>query len=307
MKVLSKKSIIEKNEVGHTVTEINILRKLRHPFVVNLRYAFQSPTRLFLVMDYVNGGELYYHLHKEKKFTEDRAKFYSAELLLAIEYLHSLGIVYRDLKLENILLASDGHIVLTDFGLAKEGFRHRLHDKTATRVGTPNFVAPEVYKGMPYGKAVDWWSFGIVIYEMVTGSLPFSAGSMLEIMYRVIDDILEFPQGVVVSNDATNLIRGLLNKSPQSRLQNHTVIKIAPFYRDIDFNKLARKEIAPPFIPTVVGGDGDVTNVHPLYLQEKVSIEDAIEEGELDPSVLEANLFGSYFFDQNFLMSEPDK
>jgi serine/threonine protein kinase len=145
---------------------------------------------------------------------------------------------------------------------------------------------------------------------MLTGCLPFSAGSMVEIMYRVIDSPLEFPPGVHISSDAFNLIRGLLNKSPQSRLQNHSVIKIAPFYRDIDFNKLGRKEITPSFIPKVADGEGDVGNVHPLYLQEKVSIEDAIEEGEVfEPTALEANVFGSYFFDENFLptTTEPDK
>jgi len=154
MKVLNKKTIIERNELEHTKAEKSILQKLCHPFLVNLNYSFQTPDKLYFIMDYVNGGELFYHLQKDKKFTEDRVRFYCAEIVLGLEYLHNTGVLYRDLKPENILLTGDGHICMTDFGISKEGLL-KEDDRTATFCGTPEYLAPEVLEGNGYGKAVD--------------------------------------------------------------------------------------------------------------------------------------------------------
>lgn len=168
VKVLSKKVILKRNEKTHIMCERNVLLKnLNHPFLVGLRYSFQSRDKLYFVLDYVNGGELFFHLQKEKIFTESRAKFYAAEITSALGYLHSCNIIYRDLKPENILLDAEGHVVLTDFGLCKDGLRER--DTTNTFCGTPEYLAPEVLKKESYDRAVDWWCLGAVLYEMIYG------------------------------------------------------------------------------------------------------------------------------------------
>lgn len=171
MKVLKKSVIAALGQVEHTKSERDILFVIRHPFIVRLRFSFQSEDKLFLITDYYNGGSLYSHLRKSKFFSEERARFYAAELLLALEHLHQQQIVYRDLKLENILMDHLGHISLTDFGLSKQDI-----DKTGgatTFCGTAEYIAPELLNNQKYGKAVDWWSFGILLFEMMNGTTPF--------------------------------------------------------------------------------------------------------------------------------------
>lgn len=169
MKVLKKASVFAKNQVEHTKSERRILRDIDHPFVVRLRYAFQTEDKLYLVMDYYNGGSLFFHLRKSRKFSEKRARFYAAQLLLSMAHLHELNIAYRDLKLENILMDDKGFIALTDFGLSKENVD--VPDGAKTFCGTAEYIAPELLKGLPYGKAVDWWGFGTLLYEMMTGQV----------------------------------------------------------------------------------------------------------------------------------------
>lgn len=162
MKVLKKDVIAAKGQIEHTKSERDILFEVRHPFIVRLRYAFQSEDKLYLVTDYYNGGTLFYHLRKSRHFTEERARFYAAELLLALDHLHSLNIIYRDLKLENVLMDHQGHLALTDFGLSKQNI-----DETggaSTFCGTAEYIAPELLRGQKYNVAVDWWSFGILLY-----------------------------------------------------------------------------------------------------------------------------------------------
>jgi serine/threonine protein kinase len=161
MKVLKKDVISAKGQVEHTKSERDILFEVRHPYIVRLRYAFQSDDKLYLVTDYYNGGTLFYHLRKSRQFTEERAKFYAAELLSALGHLHQQNIIYRDLKLENVLMDHQGHLALTDFGLSKQNI-----DATGgatTFCGTAEYIAPELLKGQKYGAAVDWWSFGILL------------------------------------------------------------------------------------------------------------------------------------------------
>ncbi|XP_032448456.1 serine/threonine-protein kinase Sgk2 isoform X3 [Lynx canadensis] len=170
VKVLQKKSILQKKEQNHIMAERSVLLKsVQHPFLVGLRYSFQTPEKLYFVLDYVNGGELFFHLQRERRFLEPRARFYAAEVASAIGYLHSLNIIYRDLKPENILLDCQGHVVLTDFGLCKEGVEPE--ETTSTFCGTPEYLAPEVLRKEPYDRAVDWWCLGAVLYEMLQGLL----------------------------------------------------------------------------------------------------------------------------------------
>uniref|UniRef100_A0A8C3MWV5 Uncharacterized protein n=1 Tax=Geospiza parvula TaxID=87175 RepID=A0A8C3MWV5_GEOPR len=171
MKILRKEVVIAKDEVAHTVTESRVLQSSRHPFLTALKYAFQTSDRLCFVMEYANGGELFFHLSRVRVFPEPRARFYGAEITSALQYLHSRDVVYRDIKLENLMLDKDGHIKITDFGLCKEGVTDGATMRTFC--GTPEYLAPEVLEDNDYGPAVDWWGLGVVMYEMLCGRLPF--------------------------------------------------------------------------------------------------------------------------------------
>lgn len=195
MKVLNKKNILDNNELEHTRTEKEILQRLAHPFLVNLNYSFQTNDKIYFIMDYINGGELFYHLQKEHKFTPDRVKFYCAEIVLGLEYLHNSGVIYRDLKPENILLTEDGHICMTDFGISKQGLLAE-DARTATFCGTPEYLAPEVLEGKGYTKAVDWWSFGTLMYEMLTGLPPFYSQDVQQMYFKIMHAKLEIPDSL---------------------------------------------------------------------------------------------------------------
>jgi len=268
MKVLDKKHILEHNEVEHTLAEKNILQRINHPFLVNLNYSFQTEDKLYFILDYVNGGELFFHLQKEKKFSEDRVRFYSAEILLALEHLHCNGIIYRDLKPENILITSDGHICLTDFGLCKEGI-DREDDKTGTFCGTPEYLAPEVLKGKGYGKAVDWWSFGSLLYEMLTGLPPFYSQDVQEMYRKIMTDKLKFPPSM--SETARSLLEGLLQREITERLRDPEIIKQHSFFAPINWDLLYAKKLDPPFIPNVKD-DKDISQIDPVFTKEAPTI-----------------------------------
>lgn len=173
MKVLKKANLLERNQIDHTKTEREVLQNVSSPFLMKMHYAFQTEDKLYMVMDFLNGGELFYHLRRELHFDEDRIRFYAAEIILGLEALHQNGIIYRDLKPENILLDEEGHIRLTDFGLSKQGIFKQNEDQTFTICGTPEYLAPEIIMGEGHGKAVDWWSLGTLIYEMLVGRPPF--------------------------------------------------------------------------------------------------------------------------------------
>lgn len=253
VKVLSKKMILKRNEKSHIMCERAVLLKnLHHPFLVGLRYSFQSRDKLYFVLDYVNGGELFFHLQKEKSFSENRARFYAAEITSALGYLHKSGIVYRDLKPENILLDAEGHVVLTDFGLCKDGLRTD-RDTTNTFCGTPEYLAPEVLRKESYDRCVDWWCLGAVLYEMIYGLPPFYSRDTAE-MY---DQILHKPLRVKgnISLAARDILDRLLDKDKTKRLgQNNDAdeVKSHEFFSAIKWSDLEAKKLTPPFNPQVV-------------------------------------------------------
>jgi len=273
MKILNKRTIMERNEVEHTKSEKNILMKLDHPFLVKLHWSFQSPDKLYFIMDYVNGGELFFHLQKDKKFTEERVRFYCAEIVAGLEHLHQNGVIYRDLKPENLLLTSEGHCVMTDFGLSKEGLFDK-NDRTGTFCGTPEYLAPEVLEGKGYTKAVDWWSFGTLMYEMLTGLPPFYCEDVQQMYTKIMTAELEIPD--FISAPANDLLTKLLERDPDCRLSDSEKIKNHEFFSPINWEKLLKKQISPPFKPNVKSAD-DISQIDTTFTDEPVTINDEDE------------------------------
>merc|ERR1719450_86714 len=208
MKMLRKDNIVKRNQVEHTETERSVLEAVSHPFIVNLHYAFQTPKKLYFVLEYCPGGELFFHLSRAGRFSEGRCKFYAAEILLALEYLHSLTIIYRDLKPENLLLDAEGHTKITDFGLSKEGIEDNISAKTMC--GTPEYLAPEIVEKKGHGRAVDWYSIGALTYEMLTGLPPFYTRDREKLFQRIKSGELPYPG--YVSPIAKGFLQGLLNR-----------------------------------------------------------------------------------------------
>ena len=253
MKVLSKKVIVQKKEVAHTVGERNILVRTAmadSPFIVGLKFSFQTPTDLYLVTDYMSGGELFWHLQKEGRFNEQRAKFYIAELILALQHLHQHDIVYRDLKPENILLDANGHVALCDFGLSKANLTK--NETTNTFCGTTEYLAPEVLLDeLGYTKMVDFWSLGVLVFEMCCGWSPFYAEETQQMYKNIAFGKVRFPRDAL-STEGRNFVKGLLNRNPRHRLgatDDAEELKAHSFFADIDWEALMKKNVVPPFKP----------------------------------------------------------
>ena len=268
MKVLKKEQLVKRKQVAHTQTERKVLEEIDHPFIVSLRFAFQTQDKLYMVLDYFTGGELFYHLKANGRFSEELARFYAAEITLALECLHSHTIVYRDLKPENVLLDEEGHIRLTDFGLSKDSISGTT--LTHTFCGTPEYLAPEVIQGAGYNKSVDWWSLGTLLYEMITGLPPFF-NTNVHVMYeRIMRAQLTFP--AYVSPDAVSLLTGLLTRDPSRRLggglRDAEELKEHPYFRSIDWSKLYHKRLTPPFRPFNKDGITDVSNIDEEFRRE---------------------------------------
>lgn len=266
LKTLRKHHIISRMEVTHTMAERTVLARINNPFVVPLKFSFQSPEKLYLVLSFINGGELFYHLQKSGKFSMDRSRFYIAELLSALESLHELNVIYRDLKPENILIDYQGHIALCDFGLCKLNMSN--DDKTNTFCGTPEYLAPELLLNQGYTRSVDWWTLGTLLYEMLTGLPPFYDDDVPTMYKKILQNPLKFPP-FLEGSDAQDLLIKLLQKDPTKRLDDAQLIKNHPFFKNIDWKKLLDKGYQPPFKPTVNGFldtsnfDQDFTNERP--------------------------------------------
>jgi len=281
MKIIKKAHIVERAEVSHTLAERAVLAQLNHPFIVPLKFSFQSPEKLYLVLAFVNGGELFHHLQREGRFSEDRAKFYSAQLLCALECLHSYNIIYRDLKPENILLDFQGNIALCDFGLCKLNMRDG--NKTNTFCGTPEYLAPELLLGQGYNKTVDWWTFGILVFEMLTGLPPFYDENTNEMYKRILTDELRIPDHV--SPVARDMLKKLLDRDPAKRLgaEGAEAIKKHDFFNEISWSKLLAKKYTAPFRPNVSSAK-DTSNFDEEFTSE-APVDSVVEGSKLSESI----------------------
>ncbi|TID29254.1 hypothetical protein CANINC_002050 [Pichia inconspicua] len=265
IKVLKKQQIIKMKQIEHTNDERRMLKLVEHPFLIRMWGTFQDSKNLFMVMDYIEGGELFSLLRKSQRFPNPVAKFYAAEVILALEYLHSHNIIYRDLKPENILLDRNGHIKLTDFGFAKE-----VQTVTWTLCGTPDYIAPEVITTKPYNKSVDWWSLGILIFEMLAGFTPFYDPTPMKTYEKILACNVHYPTHF--HRDVIDLLQKLITPDLTRRLGNlqngPADIRNHAWFSEVIWEKLVLKDIETPYEPPITAGVGD-TSLFDHYPEEQ--------------------------------------
>ncbi|KAI9482516.1 kinase-like domain-containing protein [Zychaea mexicana] len=273
IKILKKRSMLDDDSIESTRLEKRVFQAVNrnsHPFLTKLHSSFQTDSHLFFVMEYISGGDLMSHIQRET-FSERRAKFYASEVLLGLEHFHNLGIIYRDLKLENIMLGPDGHIKIGDYGMCKDDMWYG--SKTNTMCGTPGFMAPEILLHQGYGRAVDWWAFGVLIYQMVFARPPFPAEHDDEIYDATLNDEILYP--MKASTVSISICEQLLNRDPTRRLGSGegdaAEVKAHPFFNGIDWKALLAKRVCPPFLPTIVGAL-DTSNFDEEFTQETPDI-----------------------------------
>uniref|UniRef100_A0A674ID29 protein kinase C n=1 Tax=Terrapene triunguis TaxID=2587831 RepID=A0A674ID29_9SAUR len=269
IKALKKGDIVARDEVESLMCEKRIFETVnssRHPFLVNLFACFQTPEHVCFVMEYTAGGDLMMHIHTDV-FTEPRATFYAACVVLGLQFLHERKIVYRDLKLDNLLLDKEGFVKIADFGLCKEGMGYS--DRTSTFCGTPEFLAPEVLTDTSYTRAVDWWGLGVLIYEMLVGESPFPGDDEEEVFDSIVNDEVRYPR--FLSTEAIGVMRRLLRRNPERRLgsseRDAEDVKKQPFFRVIDWEALLARRLPPPFVPIIKGRE-DISNFDEEFTAE---------------------------------------
>jgi serum/glucocorticoid-regulated kinase 2 len=267
MKSLRKDALLERDQVEHTRTERTIMQHINHPYLVRLEFAFSSEDKIFFVMAFMKGGELFFHLKEAKKFPENQARFYAAQIALGLSHLHEKNIVYRDLKPENVLMDEFGNVHLTDFGMAK---LLPPNSTTMSFVGTPEYLAPEIITGRGHGLTADWWSFGILIYEMMVGIPPFY-NQNVQLMYELIQHgDLKFPQRNPLSAPAVDLIQRLLERNPDRRLGARGPQEVLQhvFFAGINWEDLLAKRVQAPFVPTVAS-ESSTENFESEFTEEE--------------------------------------
>lgn len=269
IKVLKKDFIIENDEVESTKSEKRVFliaNRKRHPFLINLHCCFQTANRIYFVMEYVSGGDLMWHIQKAR-FSQRRAQFYAAEVLLGLKYFHDNGVIYRDLKLDNILLTTSGHIKIADYGLCKEEMWYG--NTTSTFCGTPEFMAPEILKEQKYGKAVDWWAFGVLLYQMLLGQSPFRGGDEEEIFNAILTDEPLYP--IQMARESVEILQALLTRDPTQRLgagpRDAEEVMEHPYFRNISFDDVLNLRIPPPYLPEVKS-EHDISNFDDEFTAE---------------------------------------
>ncbi|KAJ9575954.1 hypothetical protein L9F63_007181 [Diploptera punctata] len=280
MKVIKKSIVTEDEDIDWIQTEKHVFETVsNHPFLVGLHSCFQTPSHLIFVIEFVRGGDLMYHMQKRRRLSEENVRFYTAEISIALNFLHSKGIIYRDLKLDNVLLDHEGHIKLTDYGMCKEGMKPE--DTTSTFCGTPNYIAPEVLRGEDYSFTVDWWALGVLMYEMLAGRSPFDIASTSEnpdmntedyLFQVILEKTIRIPRSVSVK--AASVLKGFLKRNPEERLgcnkeTGFMDVMSHPFFSSIDWELIALKQVVPPYKPELQS-ERDITNFPPEFTEEPV-------------------------------------
>lgn len=299
MKVIKKELVNDDEDIDWVQTEKHVFETAtNYPFLVGLHSCFQTPSRLFFVIEFVSGGDLMFHMQRQRRLPEEHARFYGAEICLALNFLHERGIIYRDLKLDNVLLDQDGNIKLTDYGMCKEGLRKG--DLTSTFCGTPNYIAPEILRGEDYDFSVDWWALGVLMFEMLAGRSPFDVVGAADnpdqntedyLFQVILEKTIRIPRSLSVK--AASILKGFLNKNPVERLGCHpqtgfSDIQSHPFFRSISWDSLEQKQISPPYKPQLKS-DRDLEHFDPAFTDEPVRLTpddqkviDKIDQSEFD-------------------------
>ncbi|KAI7789655.1 putative protein kinase C theta type, partial [Triplophysa rosa] len=283
VKALKKDVVLMDDDVECTMVEKRVLSLAwEHPFLTHLYCTFQTKENLFFVMEYLNGGDLMFHIQTCHRFDLPRSTFYAAEIICGLQFLHSKGIVYRDLKLDNILLDIEGHIKIADFGMCKENMFEEA--RTCTFCGTPDYIAPEILLGQKYGTSVDWWSFGVLLYEMLIGQSPFHGHDEEELFQSIRTDDPCYPRWL--TRDTRDLLVKLFVREPERRLGVKGNIRQHAFFRDTDWNALENRQVEPPFRPTVKS-PSDCSNFDKEFISEKprLSIADRTLINSVDQSM----------------------
>ena len=293
MKILDKKTIISFNQEEHTKTERDLMVKVNCPFIIDIKFAFQDKQYLYLLTEFMQGGELFFHLFREKRFNNEKAKFYTIEIILAIDFLHKKKMIYRDLKPENVLIDKEGHIKLTDFGLSK--ILSKEKEKTYTICGTPQYLAPEILTGDGYDDSVDWWSLGCILYKMLIGGDPFYFPKDESLSPQMYEAKIFFPD--YVSEQAQDLIKKLLVTNPKKRLgwgqDGVEKIKKHRYFVGVNWEKAWKKELEPPFIP-------EIKDELDLKYFDKGFTEERVESySDIEPSSLTDDFKGFTFVNKS--------
>ena len=248
LKCLKKSAIIKLKQIDHVKSEKKVLAIIDHPFIVNLKGYFQTPSHIYMLLDYACGGELFTLLRREGRFSNDVATFFASEILLAFEYLHGMEIAYRDLKPENLLIDREGHVKITDFGFAKV-----VKDKTYTLCGTPEYLAPEIIQSKGHNKNVDWWALGVLVFEMLAGYPPFYDDNPMGIYQKIMDGYYEFPPHI--EPKARDLIKSFLCADRSLRLgfakNGAEEVKAHKWFNGVDWRMVMFRGVAPPWVPRI--------------------------------------------------------